>query len=282
MAQTTFNEKSSHTADGVAYRRTLTAIPRSREIWEILTRLQGPPPAEEMERMKNRALLPYFEARYLMTDRVLRRSGIRQVYELASGLSPRGLNLTEENPSMVYVEIDLPEKMALKKNVVAELAPRPRANLHLEAGNVIDAADFERGARHFDLSQPVAVICEGLLRYIGFDDKEKLARHISGLVRQGGGIWITPDVAFTSEFENMTPERRAHAEHLMKISGMSVLPNLFRDEAHAQSFFEGFGFAVAKHPLEEIADELVCPRAAGLSREQVAESLRRRCTYVMS
>ena len=282
METTTFKEKSSFTADGVAYRRTFTDIPLSQEIWGILLTLQAPPTLEELKRMVNRTMLAFFEARYLMTDKLLEKSGIRQVFELAAGLSIRGALFAQETGAR-YVELDLPGEIKVKRKIMDDLLVRRKIadpqGLYFVEGDVTNPADFAKASSYLSLGSPIAVICEGLLRYISFADKEILGKSIHDLLKQSGGMWITPDVEFLPAAENAV--QTSHFAFLKEKSGIDIRPNLFKDEIHAVSFFEGLGFSVEKIPLDELVPVLASPRKAALTQEEIDYALRDRWTYVM-
>ena len=57
-----------------------------------------------------------FEARYKTTDQIIARYHITQVLELATGLSPRGLAMTEDL-NVVHVATDLPEILEQEKAI---------------------------------------------------------------------------------------------------------------------------------------------------------------------
>jgi O-methyltransferase involved in polyketide biosynthesis len=282
--ETTFKEKSSHTADGVAYRRLFTDIPLAKEIWDILAKSQGRLDDEQLQKMMNRRMLSFFEARYLKTDIELQKSGIKQILELAPGFSSRGIVMAED-PDVVYVELDLAGKMNTKKEIVAELVKRGQAkhspNLFFEEGNVVNVMDFMKAASHFRTDEPVAVICEGLLRYISFDDKKILLQEIHKLISRAGGAFITPDIEFLNDVD-ASPQKTAEYNQVAQDRGFDVRPNIFREEDHAISFFESFGFKVEKYALTDMIPFLACPEKAGLTPEEVAAPLKNRWTYVMT
>lgn len=281
--QTSFNEKISFTADGVAYRRTFTDIPYCREIFTIMEEICGPlSPREKQRADEHKAIIPFFEARYLLTDREIKKSGVTQVMELASGLSPRGLIMTE-NPAITYVELDLPEKMEFKREVIRKLhrnRPAESSNLILEDGNAVDVRDFAFAEMKLRVG-PVAVVCEGLLRYLNWEDKEELANNVKGALGIHGGVWITSDIELLSEVES-SPEKKARYDKITREWGLDVRPNLFRDIKHAISFFEGFGFKVAQHSTAEVSDSLTCPKRLGLSDESVRVELSKHSAFVLS
>ena len=279
----TFNKKSSHTADGLVYIRILTNIPLAKEIFNIFQKLQGVS-LEEMKQAASRTYIyPFMEARYLMTSRELEKSGVNQIFELASGFSPRGIKMTK-SPTVTYVELDLPDKLKTKVAIVDELIKRgnikTRNDLYFEGGNVISTTDFERGSNHFK-NEPVGVICEGLLRYISKEDIKKLARNIFNLLKHNGGVWITPDIEFFDP-KKLTPEEKKYYDDRVQKLGYDVRLNLFKDENEAETFFNECGFHVIKIPLTNIINELVIPSKIGISKEEALKSLVNRFVFSMT
>ncbi len=286
---TSFNGAISFTADGVAYRRTFTNIPYSMEIFRFLESVGGMMDPKEKERADAMpGLIPMFEARYLLTDRLLKQRTAMQILELASGLSPRGYNWSTDLGCIAYVEMDLPEKMVTKRKVVEELhhinKSKDNGSLSLLNGDVTSCLDVANSASHFFLHEPVHVVCEGLLRYLSLEDRQYLAAAVHEVIyhcEDSGGAWITPDIELLSEV-NATPESRARYDRMAVEWGFDVRPNLFKDIDHAVSFFEGFGFSVEIHSQLEVIDELVSPKRLGLSDEAVHQQLRGRRSFLLT
>src|SRR5437868_6767563 len=95
-------EKIGPTAHIVAYRRSLSDIPLAKEIYDAV---KGSAPYVSGDLFRP-DLAPEIEARYRVVDLYLAKSGIHQILELASGLSPRGAALSAD-PEINYVELDL-------------------------------------------------------------------------------------------------------------------------------------------------------------------------------
>src|SRR5206468_6588306 len=89
--------------------------------------------------------------------------------ELASGVALRGLAMTQE-PSVTYVESDLPELTDAKVSLVSALCRQYNlaihGNLHLVAANALDNHQLQTAVKHFRRHQPVGVVHEGLLPYL--------------------------------------------------------------------------------------------------------------------
>jgi len=276
----TYNAQSSFTAQGLVLRRMLyTDLPLAREICEALEKIHHVTP-EDWEWVKSQSnIMPFMEARYLMTNRILQQMGIHQVLELASGLSPRGMVMSE-NSACTFVEVDLPDELLLKRGVIKELvetgAIKPRnTNLHLLEGSVVEEKVFT-GAEKFFRNEPVGVVCEGLLRYLSFADKAILAGHIRDLLKTFGGAWITPDI------ELLDDARQHLHRRVARMRGVDVEENLFADMATAKKFFEDFGFVVRITPLGDMLGQLSSQEKCGLTTEQTAELLEGRRTFTMT
>ena len=55
------------------------------------------------------------EGRYIAVNNALKDEGYPHVLELASGLSPRGLDFTRRDSNQIYIETDLPGLLGIKK-----------------------------------------------------------------------------------------------------------------------------------------------------------------------
>lgn len=201
MAQEEAYEKISATAKLVAHVRTFTDIPFAREI----AAASGAEKDFQASTGKNAEtvtqLTPLWEARYKATDQIIAQHHITQVLEIAAGLSPRGLAITE-NPNVVYVATDLPQileqEKAIAESILATLNIH-RPNLYFRIANALDREGLLQAATPFQSGRPIAVITEGLLVYLTRAEKETLASNIHDLLKQYDGIWITPDVSTTKQ-----------------------------------------------------------------------------------
>jgi len=185
----------------------------------------------------------FFEARFKAINRILEEHGATQVLELAAGLSPRGMDFARRG--VIYVEADLTDSTALKREIVTAVMGRIPHNLRLCSASVLDRDEFFACCSDFS-GAPVAVTTEGLLRYLTFGEKARLADNVRELLSSHGGIWITTDIHLRQWALRRAPiKREVETERL----GRNLEPNYFHDLDHAQSFFEGCGFAVESRPL---------------------------------
>ncbi len=266
-------EKISTTAWFTAEGRTFSDIPYSKEFFEAMKRVDAP--SRLLSINHSSVSFCYIEARYKMINTFLLESRIKQILELASGFSPRGFSMAADETAD-YVEIDLPQVIEKKRVVLSFMSQRLPKNLHLEHGNVLKLADLKAACRHFDANRQIAVIHEGLLRYLTFDEKGIVAKNIAGLLRKFGGVWITTDVTLSNFInkENISGETRA-------ITGIDITSNAFRDVDESKRFFESFGFSVDVHSLKELGDALVSPSKLKLSRKEVKDTLEKGYLLVM-
>ena len=196
-----------------------------------------------------------FEARFRAVSRLVDEKGASQVLELAAGLSPRGMELAQRG--VMYVEADLAESTTLKREVVTAILGWVPKSLHLCAASVIDRAQLLRCCSPFATGQPLAVITEGLLRYLTFEEKTHLAANVHEILKRYGGWWITPDIHLRSWAQRQSPIYRQTEQ---KTLGRNLDSNYFTDLDHAQGFFERCGFAVDSRPLlEGIRDHIAAP-----------------------
>jgi O-methyltransferase involved in polyketide biosynthesis len=193
-----------------------------------------------------RAFAPVFEARFRAVTQAVAEKGATQVLELAAGLSPRGMELARQG--IVYVEADLDESMAQKREIVTAILGAIPRNLHLCTASVIDRSQLLDCCSPFVAGRPVAVTMEGLLRYLTFDEKALVARNVHEILERYGGWWITPDVHLRTLTQRQTPDYRQRERETL---GRSLDAHYFEDLDHALRFFSDCGFAVDSRPLFE-------------------------------
>ncbi len=260
----------SPTAISTAYRRVSTDIPYSAEVFksleEIFVRSGGSISAKEIIPKEGTFAL---EARFKLISRVLAESKISQVLELASGFGTRGLSLAQTG--MNYVETDLPSVVERKIAVFSSITKKLPPSLHLENGDALSLADLESATKYFSKDKEIAVIHEGLLRYLNFEEKAKVARNVNALLSAFGGVWITPDITLKEGVK--TEDKYSVIANTKNATGIDITRNWFDDIAHAKRFFEELGFDVKIHPMLEIEKELVSPLKLGADRETVRKMI---------
>jgi len=273
-------ERVIPTAWGVAFRRTFTDIPLSVEIFKELDRLLcGPSDRVKLEKIKRPQLTPFFEARYLLTDKLCHENQTSQYLELAAGFSQRGILFTKD-PSVTYIEIDLPTVMADKVQIIHRLINcfkmASGQNLHLLGSDLLRPVAYIAARQHF-VAKSVTVLNEGLLRYMSFDNKAIIAEQVHQLLSRFGGVWITPDITLPKELEGREEQAKASTE----MTGIDTSLNAFHDVDHAVWFFKKMGFEVEVRSFREVFGQLVSPGRLGISQEEVEKTVGWRVAFVM-
>ncbi|HEY1835479.1 MAG TPA: class I SAM-dependent methyltransferase [Candidatus Saccharimonadales bacterium] len=270
------------TAFATAYPRTLSDIPYSDVIFEQLLRLRKEENLPELETgLIVPRLAPELEARYKLVDKLLRQTGITQVLELAAGLSPRGLIMAGGDPTVQYAELELLDMIAMKRRILGDIAELPE-NLHLIAGNALRLKDLRQATADFDVAMPLAIVNEGLLRYLNFDEKAQIARNVHAVLELFGGAWITCDTTpkkFLAVQDSVT--KPGMNDRLSKTSGKDFNNTMFEDLNHAKRFFGELGFSLEVHELQDIATMLSSPAKLHLARDETARLLAHGVVVVM-
>ncbi len=217
----------------------------------------------------------FFEARFKSVNGILEERGATQVLELAAGLSPRGMALAQRG--IRYVEIDLPDSIALKREIVTAILGDVPADLSLCGAHVLNREEFLECASTLG-GGPVAVTTEGLLRYLTFEEKAQLAANVHELLSRHGGAWITTDIHVRQLFTHRrrTPINRATETERL---GRNLDPNYFDDVEHARQFFEKCGFQVESRPLLQGIRESVVSLSDAPA--ELLEELNERRTFIL-
>jgi len=250
-----------------------TDIPWAKEMLAWLrARGSSLPDGPSGERMGDYAA--FFESRFKAVNRVLEVPRATQILELASGLSPRGMDFAQRGAT--YVEADLMDSIALKREVVTAVLGQVPPNLHLCATNVLERSELLNCCSAF-VERPVAVTTEGLLRYLTFPEKTQLAANVREILSRYGGIWTTVDIHLRHwRHRHGGPGIRAEETERL---GRDLDPNYFDDLDHARTFFEGCGFQVESRPLlEGIADNVL---SLPYAPEHLVEELNDRRIFIL-
>jgi len=280
-------EKVGPTAKFVAYARAFTDIPFAKEIAvesgaeNTYRELAGG--VESTGRF-----LPLWEARYKATDQILMQRDMTQILEIAAGLSPRGLAMTQ-NSEVIYVATDLSqileEEQAIAETILVKLNLH-RPNLHFQVANVLDYKSLLRAAIFFKSDQPLAVITEGLLPYLDSHEKEISANNIYELLRKCGGIWITPDVSTRQSWKSISQIDRIHMlqriGNISRITERNLKSNVFADENEVKQFFNKAGFTIQEYQQTNVFKDLYSVKSLNLNRNETMRILQGRKTLVLT
>lgn len=262
--------KVAPTAWGVAYLRTFTDIPLTKEFFGELDRRAQAQGGVNTAGIRNKdKLAPQLEARYKLVDKLLYEFGLDQIIELAAGLAPRGVNFARADAGLAFVELDLPDVIREKQAVISSLGIEVPSNLSLVPGDVLNAADIMRAMANFSKDKPVAIMNEGLLRYLTFPEKTLVAKNVRAMLEQFGGVWITPDISLRAAMAREDEVASGHMQSLASRTGIDLSQNVFDSPEQAKEFFENLGFNVERHGFLEVSDQLVSPARLNMSPEAV-------------
>jgi hypothetical protein len=184
----------------------------------------------------------HFEERYLSISQLLNNLKPHNILELSSGFSFRGLDMTEKNNNLHYIDTDLPGVVTVKRTVVDKIrhSGNSQSTYELMPLNVLDKEAFKNITGRFS-DDPVNIVNEGLLMYLNRAEKQILCQLIGETLGQHGGSWITADIYFRRPMEETKQPNDSFDEFMDK---HGVWENMFIDEADAMQFFESMGFRI--------------------------------------
>jgi O-Methyltransferase involved in polyketide biosynthesis len=268
-------ENISPTAKMVAYVRTFTDIAFAKEIAIQSNAKQSfeEQAGKDAESMIRAA--PIWEARYAMTDKIIKERGVTQVLEVAAGLSPRGLSMTR-NPEVVYVATDLPKMLEAEREInqsILAQSNQSRPNLHFQAANALDMASLSKAVSFFKKTKPIAVITEGLLPYFTMEEKHTLAKNIHKILGEYSGCWITTEVYSKELLKKMSQSAGAIVQNRIKQDQYNIFSgnNIFNTDEEIKSFFVEEGFKIERYLHSDIFDELTSVKNLSLSEGEIAK-----------
>lgn len=190
--------------------------------------------------------LIHFEARYKSLDNLLEKLGGRNVLEISSGFSFRGLHMALHHPDAFYIDTDLPAVMDLKADLSARLIQQQNLDLKGELltlpMNALDEESFNKTTSLLPAG-PINILNEGLLVYLNTDEKTRLCQIIHRTLTQRGGYWLTADIYIKKK--NLNIENDAFSSFLQ---AHNVEENKFESFEQAEQFFHDRGFKIHQKP----------------------------------
>ncbi len=262
------HSKISPTAKLLAYWRQNADLPFSQEIAEFS---EANKTVHEMFEQQGKSLslndifISYAELRYKSIQQAIKNLKIKQVLEFASGFSLRGLAMSSD-PSLTYVETDLPglmkEKETLVKRVKARHKISSRQNLFYHTVNILKMSEIELALKNLDPKEPLIIVHEGLFQYLSKSEKRIAAQNIYTVLKRFGGVWITPDFDTSAEAKqqlSFSKDIREMIEVIGKATNRSMEDNRFKNETEVYSFLDDLGFSIKKKPQWNSALQLSDP-----------------------
>jgi len=245
QANTTDRDYSSisPSAKSLLMMKGLTPIPYAREAAALMIAPEPYVPDYSNKHPLFWARVAHFETRYQSISILLRNDPVKQILELSSGFSFRGLDWVHQQ-DVHYIDTDLPEVVRQKNTFVQQLeqeaAPR-KGLLEILPLNALDEQQFQEVISHFE-SGPLAMVNEGLLMYLGIAEKEQLCRIIHRILKERGGYWVTADIYLKPAAG--TPSLRIDDQLQQFLEQHHVEDNMFDSIDQARSFFQANGFII--------------------------------------
>jgi O-methyltransferase involved in polyketide biosynthesis len=216
-----------------------TELPFARKAAELLFGADAVARGEPGDRAAESRRI-HFERRARSVDDALGAHGGARVLEIAAGLSFRGLAMAARQ-SVTYVDTDLPELVSIKAELAPRLHPGPLVgSLRLQALDALDSDAFRRTVEEMPKGD-LAIVHEGLLVYLGEDEKTRLATSVREALLERGGAWITADVYVRSETHLLRDETTQRFLDTHRVD-----ENKFADWAAADRFFTSNGFTIER------------------------------------
>jgi O-methyltransferase involved in polyketide biosynthesis len=182
----------------------------------------------------------HFELRARSVDEALDLVAATRIVELAAGLSFRGLARAVRD-DVHYLDTDLPDLVDLKRRILRQLSPATLAGTYrIESLDVMDDSALASALESLP-DGPLSIAHEGLLMYLGVDEKARLAASIHAALRSRGGRWITADVYLRRE---PTIPREEQVEKFL--AEHHVEEQKFGSWDEAEAFFAKAGFTVER------------------------------------
>lgn len=272
-------DRVSPTAWLTAYRRAIAGIPYAQDFFDELEKIRKDVGGTESSLDLNLEITPQIEARYLLVNYLIARFAPQRILEIAAGFSSRGFAMAEASP-VQYVEVDLPQMIERKKKIIRaitrKLGKKNPKNLYLKNGDALRLSDLLKALSHFHDNRPLLVVNEGFMRYLNFQEKKVFTKNIYSLLKQRGGIWITPDITLKEFFEG-----KNIIQNIKDVTGIDLQKNYFVDENHAKNFFESEGFVVERHSFLEVFDQLKSPSALNFNQNKTRKQIGAAVAFVM-
>jgi len=184
-----------------------------------------------------------FQTRHHCINAAIMESGVRQVVELASGISPRGLQWARNVPESIYIESDLPalmiHKSKLLRNHILASDEVNHGILHCCGVDALCTDGLDQVLSSIDPDSPFALISEGLLLYFSAEELNAFLDNVAGLLRRHPkSVWITDFVtqANLQELLRSDPGVAGAVRRVFSLTGREVVgKNPFVSDACVRS-----------------------------------------------
>lgn len=214
----------------------------------------------------------HFENRYRCIDQLLQQTDNKNILELSSGYSFRGVDMCARNNEIHYVDTDLPEVVTIKQSMLNRLGlnKETRGIYELLPLNAMDEQAFGDTISRFD-NGPVSIVNEGLLVYLDTEEKKRLCKTIYNTLRQRGGCWITADiyVRLPEDVQAKVPQNIKESAFMQQ---HKIEENKFDSYQAAETFFKEQGLELVQEAQPNYEGLSVMPHLLKVLPEEVRNS----------
>jgi O-methyltransferase involved in polyketide biosynthesis len=233
----------SPSAKSLMFMKGYTSIPFARQTAELLKKPEKFIPDVENKDFTFWARTLHFENRYWSIDNLLSDPDIKNILELSSGFSYRGLEISKQK-GFYYIDTDLPDIIEIKKDFIPALQSKPMlGKLEVLPLNALDETEFQKIVDHFPEGELV-IVNEGLLMYLNLGEKKKLCRIIHNILSKRGGYWITADIYIKKQMEKLN--LKMDKDTAAFLEQHKIEENKFSSFEEAEDFFNQQGFVIDK------------------------------------
>ena len=222
-----------------------TNIPYARQTAELIVYPDKFIPDFDNKNLTFWARVLHFEKRYWTIDQLLAGLPIKNVLELSSGFSFRGLETIKKN-GFHYIDTDLPDVITMKKNIITSLSHSSldsKSKLELLPLNVLDQKQFHEIVARFP-SGEIVIVNEGLLMYLDTIEKEELCKIIHNILKKRGGYWITADIYIKNQHNKL--DLNFDPNTIKFFEQHQIENNKFDSFEDAETFLKRMGFIIDK------------------------------------
>ena len=241
----------SPSAKSLLFLKGYTNIPFARQTAELIAYPDKFIPDFTNQNQTFWARMVHFENRYWSIDQLLEELPVKNILELSSGFSFRGLEAIIQN-DLYYIDTDLPDVVTLKNDIRTILMKEisgTEGELEILPLNALDEKQFHEIVSKFPEGE-IVIVNEGLLMYLDTEEKVKLCSNILGILKERGGYWITADAYIKNQKEKINLEIDNKTKEFFEQH--HIEDNKFESFEEAKAFFNRMGFiidreAVANH-----------------------------------
>jgi len=236
-------ETISPSAKSLLLMKGYTNIPFARQTAELLSYPEKYTPDFNNKDLTFWARTLHFENRYWSIDYLLSDLEMKNILELSSGFSFRGLE-TSKQKGFYYIDTDLPSVIEIKKDFIPALKNETTlSTLELLPLNVLDEKEFRKVIDRFPKGE-IVIVNEGLLMYLSLEEKEKLCQIIYKILSERGGYWITADIYVKQQLERLQLKIDKNTSEF--VEQHKIEDNKFNSLEDAEDFFRRMGFEIDK------------------------------------